>query len=653
MSDTTAQVVEAPTTGIHLIPVNRLSVSKLNVRRTNQKTDIDALARSIASHGLLHNLSVAPKGDDRFEVVAGARRLAALKSLAASGAIAKDFPIPCRIVSPDDGREASLAENVHRLSMDVMDEVDAFSALVAEGRSEQEIAQRFGVELRHVQQRLALSGLSPKIKAAWKRGEVTLEAAKAFCLNADHAAQEAVFRQLSKPVSHAGTVRAHLMEGRLRASDRLVRYVGLDAYETSGGAIVRDLFDEEAVFIGDPGLIARLVEDRLTAVKDELLADGWGWVERRADTPYADTSGFSRLTPTWRDPTEKEQAELDRLRKELDALDEELEAPAEEDDERWNRHDDLAAAIETVRQAARIWDPALKQLAGVIVTIDREGEVQTYEGLVRKSDQKAVDRIRRSPLDIDETAPDGAAVVNNHNDDDASGIRPTLPKALARDLTRVRTQVLRSELAQDKHVALAVCVAAFAARALRRETLPGVDVAAHPAVHDDLKALVSRREAIERSCPDGDSADVLEWALLLNVDELLDVLAVLIAGAVDLAHENAGQQDLGRQAVADRLAAALSLDMSEHWTAGADYWTRLTKATLLLELSEAPAMEGLSDKARAERLADCARLKKDVLAERVEQAFRGAGYLPDILVTPVPRGELEVSEDGEAAVAAQ
>ncbi len=83
---------------LQLIPLNRLIVSRLNVRRTDRKSDIDALSASINAHVLLQNLAVTPTGTDRFEVVAGGRRLTVLKSLAKSGAIARDFAVPCQII---------------------------------------------------------------------------------------------------------------------------------------------------------------------------------------------------------------------------------------------------------------------------------------------------------------------------------------------------------------------------------------------------------------------------------------------------------------------------------------------------------------------------------------------------------------------------
>ena len=163
------------------IPLNKLTTSALNVRKTDRKVDIDALAAYILAHGLLQNLNVVASDEGRFEVVAGGRRLAALKTLAKAGMIARDYPVPCSVLPNEQAREASLAENVQRLDMDAMDEVDAFGQLVDGGASPEDVARRFGLTVRHVQQRLALAKLSPRIKAAWKKAEVTLDAARAFC----------------------------------------------------------------------------------------------------------------------------------------------------------------------------------------------------------------------------------------------------------------------------------------------------------------------------------------------------------------------------------------------------------------------------------------------------------------------------------------
>ena len=81
---------------IREIPLSRLTLAPENVRRTPPDACADAeIKASIAAHGLLENLVVRPEGDDgAFAVVAGRRRLAALKALAGDGAIGADHPCP-------------------------------------------------------------------------------------------------------------------------------------------------------------------------------------------------------------------------------------------------------------------------------------------------------------------------------------------------------------------------------------------------------------------------------------------------------------------------------------------------------------------------------------------------------------------------------
>jgi hypothetical protein len=102
------------------------------------------------------------------------------------------------------------------------------------------------------------------------------------------------------------------------------------------GAVVRDLFDAEAVYVENPALMAELAEKKLASERDSWLAQGWGWVETslgqgRTDGGYA----AMRLQPDWREYTDEEEAELTRLRDELDALDAALDEDSIEEDPRW------------------------------------------------------------------------------------------------------------------------------------------------------------------------------------------------------------------------------------------------------------------------------------------------------------------------------
>lgn len=648
----------AETQSIQFIPLNQLIPSPRNVRRKDRKADIDALAASISARGLLQNLCVVPSADGKYEVDAGGRRLAALKKLARDKTIPKDFAVPCHVIALEEGREVSLIENVHRVAMDAMDEVDAFAALIAEGATPEDVARRFGITRRHVDQRLALAGLSPKIKAAWKRGDVSLEAARAFCLVEDHAQQEAVFRSLGRPVTHAASVRARLMEGRMRASDRLARFVGLDVYELAGGAVVRDLFDADAVYVGDPALMTHLAEQKLGSAREAWLEQGWGWVEINLGQRNGQGYAALRLQPDWRALTEAEEAETSRLRSELEALDAALDEDSVEDDPRWETRDDLAGAIETLRQSARDWDQDLIAHAGVVLSISHDGDVQATLGVIRSSDEKTVKAIRKKKAAIAEAGEgeSSESMIDSETDaasaDEGFESEGRLPKSVIRDLSQARTRAIRLLLARDRDTALAVAVAAMLVRSVFRSDLSGIGVAAHPAQVGDTDAFVETRSAILAHAPEQET-EVLGWCLAQPCGTLLALLAVLVADCVDFVHEKGAPSDRRRNILADTLAEALGLDMRDFWQADAGYWTRLPKAELLAALAESPGLADKSQKARDAAMTAHAKLKKDDLVARVDQAFAGTGYLPDLLATPVPCGAIELTTAGAAAIAAE
>ena len=56
------------------IPLNKLVIADCNVRKTLDATTIAELAEDIAAHGLLHNLTVRPRGKGVFEVITGGKR---------------------------------------------------------------------------------------------------------------------------------------------------------------------------------------------------------------------------------------------------------------------------------------------------------------------------------------------------------------------------------------------------------------------------------------------------------------------------------------------------------------------------------------------------------------------------------------------------
>ena len=89
------------------IPLTKLDLHPQNVRARSPETyaeeEIAPLAASIAAIGLLNPLTVQETGDGRWGVLAGGRRLAALKALVGrkGAGVTRSAKIACREIPAD------------------------------------------------------------------------------------------------------------------------------------------------------------------------------------------------------------------------------------------------------------------------------------------------------------------------------------------------------------------------------------------------------------------------------------------------------------------------------------------------------------------------------------------------------------------------
>ena len=386
---------------IREVPLSCLALAPENVRKTpaNQFAEAELVA-SIKAHGLLENLVARADdpdsdGTERFAVVAGGRRLAALKALAEDGTLDANHPVPCKIAANGNAGELSLAENVIRIAMHPADQVVAFSTLAEAGVTVAAIAARFGVNERTVEQRLRLGNAAPELLDAYRADDIDLETLKAFSVTTDHDRQRTVWERVAgqgyRP--SAWQVKRMLTEERVPAGSPMARFVGVDAYEATGGPVLRDLFADEhenGVWLENPALLIELAMKRLQAAADEL-STRWKWAEAMADVDWNATARFGRIHPEPAEPTDAEKAEIDKLRTRHDEL-------ANMDDDAWTdelveeaegiepRLDAIEAEIEAEIEARARFKPEDFAMAGCIATIGRDGTLQVIQGLVKPED---------------------------------------------------------------------------------------------------------------------------------------------------------------------------------------------------------------------------------------------------------------------------
>jgi ParB family chromosome partitioning protein len=631
-----------PVQNMVLVPLSRLRArpSKRNVRR-KARTSIAALAASIQRLGLLQNLTVIPFGDDGdFEVVAGGRRLAALKLLAKKRRIPEDWPVPCLLVADTLARTASLTENVQREAMGPVEELLAWKSLVAEGRSLEAIAADFGVTPLVVKRRLRLANVSPRLLADYQAGTATLEQLMALAITDDHAAQEAAFYDSPAWQRSPEALRDHLTHEEIDASrDALARFVGLEAYEAAGGGVRRDLFSDERQggYLTDAGLLETLARHKLAAVAEQVQLEGWGWVEVAPRATAAELHVFQRVRRTRRDPNRTEArriAKLERKQNELqDRLDDE-DADLSEDGGRALQEelDLLSDELEAIEQTLVVYPPGAMEIAGAVVSVDHMGGVVVHRGLLREEEVKALRAQERQEAGATGEERDG------HDGDADEPAKPGISEKLAKRLSAHRTAALQAEVARHPQVALLALVHRLALRVVLDSYGSGgspVDIIATPqdglALHapdiGDSPAAMGMgkvREAWAARLSKEPKALFAEL-LALPQSELLSLLAVCVASTVGVLASRE------HETPAAELAEAVNLDMHDWWTPTAEsYFAHVSKAKALeAVLAFAP-----------DHVTRLSKLKKAEMASEAERLAVGTGWLPVMF-----RGKAEPSPE--------
>ncbi len=480
--------------------------------------------------------------------------------------------------------------------------------------------------------------LSPKIRAAYRKRELTLDVARAFCLTDDHGAQERLFKQVPKPISHAPSIRNALSGGRAPATDRLARFVGLNAYEAAGGRVVRDLFEDEVAFLEDGELLQRLAAERIEGMRESLASEGWSWVEAQLHHGQIEGCASERVRPRTRPLTQDESQAVADLEAEIESLDNELETDAD-NEALWTARDAAEARLDALQASFQTWDQAELAHAGAVITIDRNGDPIIARGLIKRADLKAIRKVQRAT-----TAVEGDA----ENEPRADGEREKstgLPRSLVERLTSARTRALRAELSANPQVALALNVMTLIRRSAARTDMPGLAITVAPVGFEDDDRFERERADASTAHADADLARLASEP----PEKLLQLLALFIAEALDVTHDGGSPSAERTQATADDLASVLDLDMSRYWEASAEFWEKAPKAYTIEAISATPAMAKLSEKARKPKLAALTKMKRADLARVAQRQIKD--WLPDVLITPPRSGAFTVTPSGQAAVA--
>lgn len=159
------------------VPLDQIRLNPYQPRREFKEEDLEELARSILTVGLLHPPLVRPLPDSSYyELISGERRFRAAQ-LASMATI----PVYIRQTSYSVSAQAALIENIQRVDLNPLEIARALKRLLLEfGMTQDRLADQIGKKRSTVANYLRLLILPPIIQEGLAKGRLTMGHAKAI-----------------------------------------------------------------------------------------------------------------------------------------------------------------------------------------------------------------------------------------------------------------------------------------------------------------------------------------------------------------------------------------------------------------------------------------------------------------------------------------
>ena len=158
------------------LPIYKVEPNPGQPRQDFDEEELQALADSIAEHGIIQPLTVREMNNGYFQIIAGERRWRAAR-------IANLQEVPVVVIEADDRKamELALIENLQRQDLNPVEEALGYRTLMDDfGLTQEEAAQKVGRSRPAVANSLRLLGLCPEVLEMLRFGKLTAGHARAI-----------------------------------------------------------------------------------------------------------------------------------------------------------------------------------------------------------------------------------------------------------------------------------------------------------------------------------------------------------------------------------------------------------------------------------------------------------------------------------------
>ena len=185
-------VVPAATgTVVMNIPLEQIEVNPFQPRTTFEEESLNELADSIKVHGVIQPITVRKIENNKYQLIAGERRLRASK-LAGK----KEIPAFARAASDQESIEIALIENIQREDLNPLEIAINYKRLQDECElTQEELAVRLGKNRSSVTNFIRLLKLPPDLQAGLRDNKITMGHAKALLSLSDVGSLLAAYKE--------------------------------------------------------------------------------------------------------------------------------------------------------------------------------------------------------------------------------------------------------------------------------------------------------------------------------------------------------------------------------------------------------------------------------------------------------------------------
>ena len=179
---------------VKMIKVDKISPNPYQPRTDFNEEDIKELAESIDNFGLIQPLTLRKKKDNKYELIAGERRLRAAKynGLDKVPCIVNDF-------SNEEMAEIALIENLQRKDLDFIEESMAYSKLIEKfNLTQKELANKLGKSQSTIANKLRILNLPEEIKDKLRNPLISERHARSLLKLSDVSFQKKVIDKILK-----------------------------------------------------------------------------------------------------------------------------------------------------------------------------------------------------------------------------------------------------------------------------------------------------------------------------------------------------------------------------------------------------------------------------------------------------------------------